>query len=127
MCRCWSCTSRVVKRWTRSPPCAKGLLIFGETCPQDLFLTAADLDLDGFEGAKHICSPPPRDASSQETVWRGLMNGTFQVFSSDHAPFRYESETGKKVKGDSASFVHVPNGIPGVETTSLVTGASRAS
>jgi len=95
---------------------AKGLRIFGETCPQYLFLTAADLDLDGFEGAKHICSPPPRDLSSQETVWRGLMNGTFQVFSSDHAPFRYESETGKKVKGDNASFVHVPNGIPGVET-----------
>ncbi len=95
---------------------AKGLRIFGETCPQYLFLTAADLDLEGFEGAKHICSPPPRDASSQETVWRGLMNGTFQVFSSDHAPFRYESETGKKVKGDNASFVHVPNGIPGVET-----------
>jgi dihydropyrimidinase len=95
---------------------AKGLNIYAETCPQYLFLTAADLDLDGFEGAKHICSPPPRDAANQKHVWRGLKNGTFQIFSSDHAPFRYDDPHGKKVNGETASFVHVPNGIPGVET-----------
>ncbi len=94
----------------------KGLNIYAETCPQYLFLTAADLDLDGFEGAKHICSPPPRDTASQESVWRGLKNGTFQIFSSDHAPFRFDDPKGKKVHGENASFVHVPNGIPGVET-----------
>jgi dihydropyrimidinase len=95
---------------------AKGLKVFAETCPQYILLTADDLDLDGFDGAKHICSPPPRDVASQQSVWRGLANGTFQVFSSDHAPFRFNSDTGKKLRGDSASFVHVPNGIPGVET-----------
>lgn len=94
----------------------KGLRVFAETCPQYLFLTAADLDLDGFEGAKHVCSPPPRDSASQQSVWRGLQNGTFQVFSSDHAPFRFDDPAGKKVAGDGASFAHVPNGIPGVET-----------
>lgn len=94
----------------------KGLQIFAETCPQYLFLTADDLNLDGFEGAKHICSPPPRDAASQESVWRGLQDGTFQVFSSDHAPFRFDDAEGKKLRGDGASFAHVPNGIPGVET-----------
>lgn len=95
---------------------SKGLKVFAETCPQYILLTADDLDLGGFEGAKHICSPPPRDIASQQSVWRGLANGTFQVFSSDHAPFRFDSDTGKKVHGDGASFVHVPNGIPGVET-----------
>ncbi|WP_417770493.1 dihydropyrimidinase [Stappia sp.] len=95
---------------------ARGLRVFGETCPQYLFLTADDLDLRGFEGAKHICSPPPRDRASQESVWHGLANGTFQVFSSDHAPFRYDDTTGKKLRGENASFMHVPNGIPGVET-----------
>ena len=40
-----------------------GLKIFGETCPQYLFLTAADLDRDGLEGAKYCCSPPPRDSA----------------------------------------------------------------
>lgn len=94
----------------------KGLQIFAETCPQYLFLTADDLNLEGFEGAKHICSPPPRDAASQESVWRGLQNGTFKVFSSDHAPFRFDDPQGKKIRGEGASFVHVPNGIPGVET-----------
>lgn len=95
---------------------SKGLRVFAETCPQYILLTREDLDLDGFEGAKHICSPPPRNAQSQESVWRGLANGTFQVFSSDHAPFKYDSSTGKKLRGEGASFLHVPNGIPGVET-----------
>lgn len=95
---------------------AKGLRVFAETCPQYILLTADDLDLDGFEGAKHICSPPPRDTASQKSVWRGLANGTFQVFSSDHAPFKFDSNTGKKLHGEGASFAHVPNGIPGVET-----------
>lgn len=94
----------------------KGLRIFAETCPQYLFLTADDLNLDGFQGAKNICSPPPRDRASQESVWRGLQDGTFQVFSSDHAPFRFDDPQGKKVRGENASFAHVPNGIPGVET-----------
>ena len=33
----------------------------GETCPQYLMLTADDLDGMDWEGAKFVCSPPPRD------------------------------------------------------------------
>ena len=91
-----------------------GLRIYGETCPQYLFLTAADLDRDGMEGAKFCCSPPPRDAANQEHVWRGLTNGTFQVFSSDHAPYRFD-ETGKLAAGPDASFKKIANGVPGLE------------
>ena len=36
---------------------ARGVRVYAETCPQYLFLTADDLDLEGFEGAKCICSP----------------------------------------------------------------------
>ena len=61
----------------------KGLKIFAETCPQYLFLTAQDLERDGMDGAMFCCSPPPRDANDQEAMWRGLANGTFDVFSSD--------------------------------------------
>ena len=93
-----------------------GLKIYGETCPQYLMLTADDLGLDGFEGAKCICSPPPRDKANQEIIWRALDNGTFQVFSSDHAPFAFEGPNGKKVRGEAAAFNEVPNGIPGLET-----------
>lgn len=95
---------------------SRGLRVYAETCPQYLFLTALDLGRDGFEGAKCICSPPPRDAGSQQAIWDGLDNGTFQVFSSDHAPFRYEDAKGKKVAGEGGDFSRVPNGIPGLET-----------
>ncbi|MCP5092679.1 MAG: dihydropyrimidinase, partial [Gammaproteobacteria bacterium] len=91
-----------------------GLKVFGETCPQYLFLTADDLDRDGMEGAKFCCSPPPRDKVGQEAIWRGLANGTFQVFSSDHAPYRFD-ETGKLSGGPNASFKQIANGVPGIE------------
>ena len=93
----------------------RGLKIFAETCPQYLFLTAQDLDRPGTEGTKFCCSPPPRDAAGQEAIWRGIQNGTFEVFSSDHAPYRYD-ETGKLYAGPDPDFKHVANGMPGIET-----------
>ena len=95
---------------------ARGLRIFGETCPQYLFLTEDDLAKPGFEGAKCMCSPPPRDKENQQVIWDGLSNGTFQVFSSDHAPTRYNDPKGKMLRGTKESFRWVPNGVPGIET-----------
>lgn len=92
----------------------RGLRIYGETCPQYLFLTAQDLDKAGMEGAKFCCSPPPRDEAAQEAIWRGLVDGTFQVYSSDHAPYRFD-EGGKLVNGPDADFKHIPMGVPGLE------------
>ncbi len=93
----------------------RGLRIYGETCPQYLFLTAEDLDRPGFEGAKYVCSPPPRDAANQDHIWRGLANGVFQVVSSDHAPYRYAGPDGKQAQGTGAPFDKVANGVPGLE------------
>ena len=93
---------------------SRGLKIFGETCPQYLFLTAGDLDRAGMEGAKYCCSPPPRDEAAQAAVWSGLTNGTFEVFSSDHAPYRFD-ESGKLAKGPGATFKDIANGVPGLE------------
>ncbi|PTV95913.1 dihydropyrimidinase [Rhodobacter aestuarii] len=95
-----------------------GLNIFAETCPQYIALTAEDLkglDMD-FEGAKYVCSPPPRDLDSQKAIWEGLRDGTFDIFSSDHCPFRFDDPKGKNVQGARSSFRWVPNGIPGIET-----------
>jgi len=92
----------------------QGLRIYAETCPQYLFLTAADLGREGMEGAKYCCSPPPRDAHAQEALWTGLRNGTFQVFSSDHAPYRYD-ESAKLSAAAKESFKKIPNGVPGIE------------
>ena len=94
---------------------ARGLKIYGETCPQYLFLTADMMDAPGDEGAKCMCSPPPRDKANQEFVWQGLRGGVFEVFSSDHAPYRFEGPDGKKAGMAAGGFKKVPNGIPGLE------------
>jgi dihydropyrimidinase len=93
---------------------SRGSRVFAETCPQYLFLTAHDLDRDGMAGAMFCCSPPPRDRASQEALWRGLADGTLQVFSSDHAPYRFD-ETGKLANGPDAPFHKIPSGVPGIE------------
>jgi len=67
------------------------------------------------EGAKFCCSPPPRDKAGQDAIWLGLTNDTFQVFSSDHAPYRYD-ETGKFNAGPNPTFKKIANGVPGIET-----------
>lgn len=94
---------------------ARGLAVYGETCPQYLFLTADDLDRPGFEGAKFMCSPPPRDAANQQQVWRALETGVLEVFSSDHAPYRYAGADGKAAAGMNTPFHKVANGVPGIE------------
>lgn len=91
-----------------------GAPIYAESCPQYLFLTGKDIDIPGVEAAKYCCSPPPRDQVSQQAVWDGLCNGTLQVFSSDHAPYRFD-ETGKLPDGDNTSFKNMANGLPGIE------------
>jgi dihydropyrimidinase len=100
-------------RWARS----LGLQIFAETCPQYLFLTAEDLGIDdSYQGARCVCSPPPRDKSNQAVIWRGLADGLFTVLSSDHAPFCIDGEQGKRPGGAEVPFRYIPNGIPGLET-----------
>lgn len=93
---------------------ARGVKIFGETCPQYLFLTANDIDRPGLEGAMFCCSPPPRDKVAQEACWQGLKDGALNVYSSDHAPYRHDA-TGKLPKGDKTTFKEMANGVPGLE------------
>lgn len=95
---------------------ARGSRVHAETCPQYLTLTADDLDRSGFEGAKYVCSPPPRDKVNQIACWDGLISGDFELYSSDHCPFVFASDTGKGTKGARDSFRHIPNGLPGIET-----------
>jgi len=94
----------------------RGLKVFAETCPQYITLTAEDLDRAGFEGAKYVCSPPPRAAQEWPKIWNGIQNKVFDIFSSDHCPFRFNDAAGKDAPGARQSFRNIPNGIPGVET-----------
>lgn len=97
------------------------MLIRAPAGPQYLFLTRDDLDKPGFDGAKCVCSPPPRDKNDHESIWTGLKNGTFSILSSDHCPFRFDdAETGKKAclttEHPVGRFKYIPNGLPGIET-----------
>src|SRR5688572_6041383 len=93
---------------------ARGVKVYGETCPQYLFLTAKDLDRPGLEGLKYCCAPPPRDEAAQQACWQGLTDGALSVCSSDHAPYRYD-ESGKLLHGDKTTFKNTANGVPGIE------------
>ncbi|MFH8560051.1 dihydropyrimidinase [Streptomyces sp. NPDC017988] len=89
----------------------KGLNVFGETCPQYLFLSTDNLAEPDFEGAKYVCSTPLRPREHQAALWRGLRTNDLQVVSTDHCPFCF---TGQKELG-RGDFSKIPNGLPGVE------------
>ncbi|MGE0224939.1 MAG: dihydropyrimidinase [Acetobacteraceae bacterium] len=92
----------------------RGLKVWGETCPQYFVLSAADMDRPGFEGAKFMCSPSPRDAEASAGLWDMIRLGTLDVVSSDHSGWGYMSPVGKRVHGTNAPFSDIPNGVPGV-------------
>ncbi len=86
--------------------------VYGETCPQYLLLTRAEYERPGFEGAKFVMSPPLRERSDCQTLWKALADGDLQVAATDHCPFFFK---GQKDKG-SGAFNEIPGGSPGVET-----------
>ncbi|MFD8478468.1 dihydropyrimidinase [Kitasatospora sp. NPDC059673] len=88
-----------------------GLPVFGETCPQYLFLSTDNLAEPDFEGAKYVCSTPLRPKDHQAALWRGLRTDDLQVVSTDHCPFCFK---GQKELG-RGDFSKIPNGLPGVE------------
>ncbi|CAL9400834.1 dihydropyrimidinase [Streptomyces sp. ICN988] len=89
----------------------EGLPVFGETCPQYLFLSTDNLAEPDFEGAKYVCSTPLRPKEHQASLWRGLRTNDLQVVSTDHCPFCF---SGQKELG-RGDFSKIPNGMPGVE------------
>ncbi len=92
----------------------RGLNVFGETCPQYLYLSLEEqLGAPGFEGAKWVCSTPlrARTEGHQDELWRSLRTNALQVVSTDHCPFCMK---GQKDMGTD-DFRAIPNGIGSVE------------
>jgi dihydropyrimidinase len=89
---------------------ARGLRVYGESCPQYLTLTEENLAGPGFEGAKWVCSPPLRPAGHRDILWDALADGTLQGLGSDHCAFTTE----QKALGRD-DFRLIPNGIPAAE------------
>lgn len=111
---------------------ARGLKVWGETCPQYLTLSTDDLARPDFAGAKFVCSPALRAPEERERVWAHVAAGTLDVVSSDHCGFSFA--TAKRDPGSSGygqgaaatrpdgtpAFNAIPNGVPGIETRMAV-------
>ncbi|UUV17271.1 dihydropyrimidinase [Fusobacteria bacterium ZRK30] len=91
---------------------AEGGNIYAETCPQYLFLNEDNYLEDKNRGLKYIMSPPLREKSNNERLWKGIAEGDIQTVATDHCPFDFKL---KKELG-SKDFTKCPNGAPGVET-----------
>lgn len=101
--------------WARD----RGQNVFGETCPQYLYLSleeqlgASSEEWGDFEGAKWVCSTPLRSRAEghQDHMWQALRTNDLQMVSTDHCPFcmKDQKELGL---GD---FRKIPNGIGSIE------------
>ena len=88
-----------------------GVKVYTETCPQYLLLDDKLYDLDGFESAKYVMSPPLRKKADNEALWKALEEGDIDAIGTDHCSFNYK---GQKDIGIN-DFSKIPNGGPGVE------------
>ncbi len=76
-----------------------------EAAPHHLFLTTKDYRRLGTLGKMN---PPLRDYHSQQSLWKGINDGTIDIVASDHAPhLEHEKMT---------DIWTAPAGVPGVET-----------
>lgn len=97
----------------------RGSNVFGETCPQYLYLSleeqlgASSEEWGSFEGAKWVCSTPLRskEEGHQHHMWQALRTNDLQMVSTDHCPFCMR---GQKDMGLN-DFSKIPNGIGSVE------------
>ena len=84
-----------------------GMDVTGETCPQYLFFTEADL---ARVGSYAKINPPLRKEHDQEALWEALRDGTLLAVTTDHSPFTPAEK--ERAKTD---FWAAPPGAPGVE------------
>jgi dihydropyrimidinase len=89
----------------------RGVNVWVETLIQYLLLDRTDAEKPNFEGAKNVMSPPLRDKTNQEVMWKALRDGSVATLATDHAPFDFATQK-QMGRGD---FTKIPNGIPSLE------------
>jgi dihydropyrimidinase len=90
---------------------AAGWDVWGETCTQYFFVDQTFLERPGFEGAKFVYTPPPRDKANQDILWDAVRTDVLSAISTDHCAFLWD---GQKTMGKD-DFSKIPNGGPGLE------------
>ncbi len=85
--------------------------VFGEVLAGHLLIDdSVYRNADWAFAAAHVMSPPFREKSHQEALWRGLQCGDLQTTATDHCCFcRDQKAMGR---GD---FTRIPNGTAGIE------------
>ena len=63
----------------------RGVKVWGEPVRNISCCRRDHMDRPGFEGAKFMCSPAPRDTAASEGLWDDVRRGTLDVISSDHS------------------------------------------
>jgi dihydropyrimidinase len=71
--------------------------------------------LEESNAARIMCPPPQRGFDDQEALWQAISDGTIELVTSDHAPYRLD-ETGKYAHGKDAPFNKIAIGMPGLAT-----------
>jgi len=94
----------------------RGLRVFGETCPQYLYLSDNAYESPGFEGAKFVIAPPLRPAGHQRALWSAVREDWLQVVSTDHCSFNFKAGRGASKQMGRGDFSRIPGGSPGIET-----------
>lgn len=84
-----------------------GMDVTGETCPQYLRFTEAEL---ARVGSYAKINPPLRRTTDIEALWRALENGTLMAVTTDHSPFTQAEK--ERARTDIWA---APPGAPGVE------------
>ena len=99
----------------------RGVRYTAETCPQYLVADNSEYGPEPVGGVassadeKHarqfMMSPPLRDASNNDRLWKLLADGDIQFVGTDHCSFTLaQKDMGRE------DFTKIPGGLPGVET-----------
>ncbi|WP_255197804.1 dihydroorotase [Halorarius litoreus] len=83
-----------------------GYDITGETCPQYLVYTADECD------ARMKVTPPMRDASDRETLWKRLADGTLSCIGTDHVPNTLDEKLGDDLWETGLAFSGTQTMLP---------------
>jgi len=101
LCHCSTKNSVEFVRFAKK----EGIRVTAEVCPHHFALCDADIPADD---SNYKMNPPLRAAEDVEALIAGLLDGTMECISTDHAPHSAEEKTG--------SMIGSPFGIVGSET-----------
>ncbi|HEV7136095.1 MAG TPA: dihydropyrimidinase [Steroidobacteraceae bacterium] len=95
---------------------ARGQRVFGEVLAGHLTVDESVYRHPDFAvAAAHVMSPPFREKSHQEVLWRGLQAGSLQTTATDHCTFCAPQKAAGR-----EDFRKIPNGCGGIEERMMV-------